>query len=325
MKVKRNYSGLLFILPFFIFYLAFHLYPIMYTFFLSLTRWDGFADPEFIGFHHYARIFSELYARLTGADTLDIPGGFWMAFVNTWRIWLPNITLQLVISLFLSAIFTNTRLRMRGIGFFRAVFYFPNLVTAASVGVLALLLLDWQHGAINQILYGPAANFPGGLYPSEFHILKDPVKAQFVISIIQTWKWFGVTMILLIAGMQGIPKTYYEAADLDGASAVQAFFKITLPLLMPVFSFVIVTSLIGGMQIFDIPLVFSRGTLAGQVGGETGKALTTMVFYMYANAFGLTQPNFGYAAAVSYMLFVLIALFSILYLKMITRVSRGEV
>jgi len=325
MKVKRNYTGLLFILPFFIFYITFHLYPIIYTFFLSLTKWDGFADPEFIGFHHYARIFTELGARLAGADKLDIPGEFWLSFINTWRIWLPNITMQLVISLFLGVIFTNTRLKMRGVGFFRAIFYFPNLVTAASVGILALVLLDWQYGAINQILHGPSSNFPGGMYPPEFHILMNPIRAQFVISIIQTWQWFGVTMILLMAGMQGIPKTYYEAADLDGASATQTFFKITLPLLMPVFTFVIITSLIGGMQIFDIPYVFLRGTMQGQVGGETSRALTTMVYYMYAQAFGLSQPNFGYAAAVSYMLFILIAIFSIIYLKMITRVSRGEV
>jgi len=325
MKHKKNYTGLFFILPFFIFYMTFHLYPVLYTFFLSLTKWDGFAEPEFIGFHHYARIFTELGARLAGADKMDIPGEFWMAFINTWRIWLPNIAIQLVISLFLGVIFTNTRLRMRGVGFFRAIFYFPNLVTAASVGILALVLLDWQHGVINQILHGPASTFPGGMYPPEFNMLTDSVKAQFVISIIQTWKWFGVTMILLMAGMQGIPKTYYEAADLDGASATQTFFKITLPLLKPVFTFVIITSLIGGMQIFDIPFIFLRGTLGGQMGGETRKALTTIVNYMYANAFGLSQPNFGYAAAVSYMLFVLIAIFSIIYLKMITRVSKGEV
>ncbi|MBN1798351.1 MAG: sugar ABC transporter permease [Spirochaetales bacterium] len=323
MKMQKKYIGLLFILPFFIFYITFNLYPVFYTFFLSLTKWDGFADPEFIGFHHYARIFTELGTRFAGADKLDVPGEFWLAFINTWRIWLPNIIMQLVIALFLGVIFTNTRLKMRGVSFFRAIFYFPNLVTAASVGILALVLLDWQHGAINQIIHGPAANFPGGSYPPELNILVNPMRAQMVVSIIQTWQWFGVSMILLMAGMQGIPKTYYEAADLDGASATQTFFKITLPLLMPVFTFVIVTSLIGGMQIFDIPFVFTTGTMVG-VGGETGKALTTMVLYMYRQAFGLTNPNFGYAAAISYMLFVLIGIFSIIYLKMITRVSRGE-
>jgi len=127
-----------------------------------------------------------------------------------------------------------------------------------------------------------------------------------------------------MAGMQGIPKTYYEAANLDGASTTQTFFKITLPLLMPVFTFVIITSLIGGMQIFDIPYVFTTGTIITGTGGETAKALTTMVLYMWRQAFGLTNPNFGYAAVVSYMLFVIIAVFSVIYLKMITRVSRGE-
>jgi cellobiose transport system permease protein len=323
MRLQKKYIGLLFVLPFFMFYIVFNLYPVVYSFFLSLTKWDGFGEPEFVGFQHYARLFIELGARFAGADKIDIPGEFWLAFINTWRIWLPNITLQLLIALFLGVIFTNTRLKIRGVGFFRAIFYFPNLVTAASIGILALVLLDWQHGAINQLVHGPAANFPGGQYPSEFNTLVDPVKAQFVVSIIQTWLFFGVSFILLMAGMQGIPKSYYEAADLDGASATRTFFKITLPLLMPVFTFVIITSLIGGMQIFDIPYVFTTGTLVG-IGGESSKALTTMVLYLYRQAFGLTNPNFGYAAAVSYMLFMLIAMFSIIYLKLVTRFSKGE-
>jgi ABC-type sugar transport system permease subunit len=82
--------------------------------------------------------------RVNGADKLDIPGEFWLAFLNTWRIWLPTIVMQLAIALFLSAVFTNTRLRMRGVGFFRALFYFPNLVAAVSVGIFAFIVLDWQ-------------------------------------------------------------------------------------------------------------------------------------------------------------------------------------
>jgi cellobiose transport system permease protein len=324
MRLQKKYIGLLFVLPFFIFYIAFNLYPVVYSFFLSLTKWDGFGEPEFVGFQHYARLFIELGARFAGADKIDIPGEFWLAFINTWRIWLPNITLQLLIALFLGVIFTNTRLKIRGVGFFRAIFYFPNLVTAASIGILALVLLDWQHGAINQLIHGPAATFPGGQYPPEFNIMVDPVRVQFAVSIIQTWLFFGVSFILLMAGMQGIPKSYYEAADLDGASATRTFFKITLPLLMPVFSFVIVTSLIGGMQIFDIPYVFTSGTLVG-IGGESTKALTTMVLYLYKQAFGLSNPNFGYAAAVSYILFMIIGVFSIIYLKLVTRFSKGEV
>jgi len=188
MKVKRKYIGLLFILPFFIFYFVFNLYPVVYTFFLSLTKWDGFADPELVGFHNYARLFTELGTRFMGMDKLDVPGEFWLAFVNTWRIWLPNIIMQLAIALFLGVIFTNTRLRMRGMGFFRAIFYFPNLVTAASIGILALVLLDWQHGAINQILHGPVSEYAGGQYPPEFNILANPIRAQLVVSIIQTWQ-----------------------------------------------------------------------------------------------------------------------------------------
>jgi cellobiose transport system permease protein len=315
--IRKKHIGILFILPFFIFYLVFQFYPVLFSLFLSFTDWDGFAEPVFTGFANYGRIFTELYARITGANLLDIPGEFWLAFVNTWRIWLPNIIMQLVIAMAVAVSFTNTRIKLKGAGFFRGIFYFPNLVTAASIGVLAMVVLDWQHGALNQLLFGDDKQ-------AYISWLADPVTAQFIISIIQTWMWFGYTMIILMAGLQGIPITYYEAAQLDGASVLRTFFRITLPLLLPILTFVVITSLIGGMQLFDIPYIIISRFKHGSVidfGTDTAKALSTSIYYMYNQAFGLTQPSFGYAAAVSYMLFVLIAFFSVLYLRLIKRVS----
>jgi len=323
MKAEKSYIGLILVIPFFFFFIAFILYPIIYTFYLSLTKWDGYQDPQFIGFHHYIRLFNELGARITGADKIDIPGEFWLTFINTWRIWLPNIIMQLSLAMFLAVIFTNTRLKLRGINFFRAVFYFPNLVTTASLGVLIVVLLNWQHGVINQILHGPASAFPGGMYPSGFNIFTKPFALSFVVSLVQTWQSFGVSTIIIISGIQGIPKTYYEAAGLDGASTRQAFFKITLPLLRPVLTFIIVTSIIGGMQIFDIPYIF-QDSGGGFITGETQKALTTMMLHIYSRSFGSTNSQFGYASAASYMLFLIIAISSVIYLMLIIRRSRGE-
>jgi len=295
---KRNYKNLLFVLPFFVFFLAFHLYPMLYTLFLSFTKYDGFKDPVLIGFKNYKDLIVNKY--------------FWNSFINTWKIWLPNIGLQLIIALFTANWLTNARLKIKNIGFFRAVFYFPNLVTAASIAVLFIVILDWQHGALNQILFKQET----GKY---IYWMVNPARTQFIISLIQTWMWFGVSMIILMAGIQSIPSTYYEAAVIDGATEGQIFFKITLPLLMPVLTYVVITSLIGGMQIFDIPFVVSIGP---GVVGEVEKALSTMVVYLYNT--GFRYNRMGYASSISYMLFIITVCFSVIYLR-ITKTSFGSV
>lgn len=294
MKLTRtNYRGLLFIAPFFIFYLIFNLYPIIHTLLLSFYHYDGYKEPVFIGIKNYLGLFVDKF--------------FWQSFFNTWKIWFPNIIMQLVLALLFSVLFTNIRLKIKGVGFYRAVFYFPNLVTAASIALLFVVVLDWQHGALNQILFGSDSS-------KYINWMIKPWRARMVVSIIQTWMWFGHSMILLMAGLQGIPSTYYEAAQIDGAKESQIFFRITLPLLMPILTYVVITSLIGGMQIFDIPYVISiTPGVAGT--GEAERALVTMVTYVYNTAFKYNR--LGYASAVSYLLFVIIALFSFIYLKII--------
>lgn len=295
MLKSKKYTGLKFVLPFFVVFLVFQLYPILYTFFLSFNKYDGFNDPEFVGFENYLNLFQDKY--------------FWLSFLNTWKIWLPNIILQLVIALLVAVLFTNYTLKVKFTGFFRAVFYFPNLVTAASIALLFNVLLDWQNGAVNQLLFGADKE-------SYVFWMNNPGIAQMAISLIQTWMWFGYSMILFVAGLMGIPKSYYEAASIDGASSVQAFFKITLPQLRPIIIYVVITSLIGGMQLFDIPQVITDGS------GEPSRSLMTAIMYMYNT--GFRYERFGYAASVSYLLFVMIIIFSVLYLKFIRRDEKGE-
>jgi len=291
---KKNYRNLLFVLPFFVFFLVFHFYPMLYTLFLSFTKYDRIKNPVLVGFQNYKNLIVDKY--------------FWNSFINTWKIWLPNIILQLIIALLIANWLTNARLKIKKVGFFRAVFYFPNLITAASIALLFILILDWQHGALNQILFGQEI----GKY---IYWMVNPVRLQFIISLIQTWRCFGVTTIILMAGIQGIPLTYYEAAVVDGATERQIFFKITLPLLMPILTYIIITGIIGGMQIFDVPFVISIG--AGVV-GEMDKALSTNVVYLYNTAFKYNRM--GYASSISYMLFILTICFSVIYLK-ITKTS----
>lgn len=291
---KKNYRNLLFVLPFFVFFLAFHLYPMLYTLFLSFTKYDGFRDPIFVGFNNY--------------KSLIVNKHFWNSFINTWKIWLPFFILHLIIALLIANWLTNTRLKIKNVGFYRAVFYFPNLVTAASIALLFIVILDWQHGALNQILFGKET----GKY---IYWMVNPARAQFIISLIQTWRVFGSTTIILMAGIQGIPLTYYEAAVVDGATDRQIFFKITLPLLIPVLTYVTISGFIGGMQIFDVPFIISIGP---GVAGEIDKALSTNVVYLYNTAFKYSRM--GYASSISYVIFILTICFSVIYLK-ITKTS----
>jgi len=291
---KKNYRNLLFVLPFFVFFLAFHLYPMLYTLFLSFTKYDGFMDPIFVGFNNY--------------KSLIVNKHFWNSFINTWKIWLPFFILHLIIALLIANWLTNTRLKIKKVGFYRAVFYFPNLVTAASIALLFIVILDWQHGALNQILFGKET----GKY---IYWMVNPARAQFIISLIQTWRCFGSTTIILMAGIQGIPLTYYEAAVVDGATDRQIFFKITLPLLIPILTYITISGFIGGMQIFDVPFIISIGP---GVAGEIDKALSTNIVYLYNTAFKYNRM--GYASSISYMLFILTICFSVIYLK-ITKTS----
>ncbi len=289
-----NRYGYLFILPFFIVFAVFSLYPILNTFFVSLTNEDMTRfDMDFVGFQNYIR---ELSTPL-----------FWKSFFNTWIIWLPNIIIQLAMALFLAVLLTNQRLKLKLAGGFRAIYFFPSLVTYASVAILAFTFTDWQSGILNQLLFGT------GEAARENYIfwLNDPNTARFIISIIQTWLWFGNSMILFMAGILAIPDSYFEAATVDGASSLNVFKCITFPLLTPVMIYIGITSLIGGMNMFDIPWIMTRGS------GGPDQSMMTTVMYMYNRAFSWSAIGSG--SSVAFLLFILTAIFSGFYLKFIIR------
>lgn len=284
--------GYWFILPFFLAFAIFWVIPIASTFVTSLTNED-FAQfgRDFVGFENYVQ-------ELTAV-------GFWRSFLNTWIIWLPNIILQIGTALFLAVVLTNSQFRVRGVGAFRAIFFFPNLVTVASIAILAYAVLDWQAGILNQVVFGtgPAAQ------DNYIFWLNDPIATRIVVALIQTWMWFGYTMILFMAGIQSIPKSLFEASIVDGASSMRIFRSITLPLLKPVMVYVIITSLIGGMNIFDLPWILTRGT------GGPNQSLTTVVVYLYNRAFRFYQLGSG--AAISYLLLFFTGIFAAIYLRFI--------
>lgn len=277
-----NKFGYLFILPFLIVFIIFSIYPIIRTLYLSFTSFNGFGDPTFIGIDNYVRVMD---------DKL-----FWAAFLSTVKIWGVNIILQLGLAFLLTIIFSDIKYKMKGLSVFRALFYLPNLISAASVAFLFKNLMDWQFGSFNQIL----VDF--GIISTKIDWLGQAGTAPLVVSVIGAWMWFGNSFIVLMAGVQGISKDYFEAATIDGAGRWTTFGKITLPLLKPILLYVAITSLIGGLQIFEIPFLITDGL------GKPFGSLNTMVMYLYNTAF--KYNNVGYAAAIAYVMFIIIAICS---------------
>jgi len=280
---SRDNWGWLFIAPFLIVFLTFSIYPVFRTLYLSFTDYSGFNQPTWTGVTNYTRVFK---------DQL-----FWEAFGNTLKIWGVNIVLQLGIAFLLTIIFSDIKYRMRGLSVFRALFYLPNLIAATSVAFLFKTLLDWKFGSVNQILTGL------GIVDAPVDWLGTPVLLRTVVGVIGAWMWFGNSFIMLMAGVQGINGDYFEAAAIDGAGRWRIFASITLPLLKPIMLYVAITSLIGGLQIFDIPYLVSLGNQ------KMTRSVNTAVMHLYNMAFKNRQ--IGYAGALAFILFFIICICSV--------------
>ncbi len=290
-KKNRNNVAYFFVLPFVAVFLIFSIYPVFRTLYLSFTSFKGFGDAAFSGLENYKRVLTDKF--------------FWRALGNTCKIWGVNIVVQLGLAFLLTIIFSDIKYRIKGLGIFRALFYLPNLIACTSVAFLFKTLLDWKFGSVNQILVN------SGITSTAINWLGSTSTAPYVISFISAWMWFGNSFIVLMAGVQGIPKDYYEAAAIDGAGRWKVFGRITLPLLKPILLYVFVTSLIGGLQMFDLPFLMADGGTAGNPSGT----LQTAVMYLYK--FGFQTRQVGYASAIAYTLFFIILIVSIIQFKLL--------
>lgn len=294
-KRDINKIAYLFVLPFVIVFLTFNVYPVLRTFYLSFTNYKGFGDPVWAGLDNYIRVFKDKF--------------FWKALGNTIKIWGVNIVLQLGLAFLLTMVFSDIKYKVRGLSVFRALFYLPNLIAATSVAFLFKTLLDWKYGSFNQLLLAL------GLIKEQVNWLGSTSTAPYVISVIGAWMWFGNSFIMLMAGVQGIPTDYFEAAAIDGAGRWKVFAKITIPLLRPIMLYVFVTSLIGGLQLFDLP--FLMNGVAPNTAGEPSGCLQTAVMYLYK--FGFETHQVGYASAIAYTLFFIILIVSVIQFKTLGR------
>jgi len=278
MTIKKNYYGYFFIAPFIIGFLIFGLYPIYNTFSLSFTDYTILSrHGEFIGWTNFQRLFADDF--------------FVTAIENTWVIWILNFLPQIGIAMLLSVWFTNGRLKLKGVGVWRALFFLPNLLMPAVVAALFFALFAY-YGPVNQFMVR------SGFLSEAAHFLENDSVARSLVVFIQWWTWFGQTIIIVMAGMTAIPLPLYEAAMVDGATSTQMFWRITVPLLKPILIFIFVTSLVGGMQMFDIPFLLTNGR------GGPGRAILTNNILMYLK-FSSSKGHIGAASSVGVLIFLM--------------------
>ena len=282
----------MFIAPFFLVYCFFQIWPLIYTFILSF-KGNQANNAAWVGFDNYSTIlFGQGMAQGSAATSAE----FFKALGNTFILWFGNFIPQILLSLLLAVWFTDAKVKLPGKGFFKVVMYMPNIITAASVAALYVNLFgDSKYYFVNATLMNMGMENP-------VQFVGDPVISKIMVMFIQTWLWFGNTMIMLMSGIMGINPSLFEAADIDGANSRQVFFKVTLPLLQPIMVYTLVTSMIGGLQMFDIPYLYHNGA-------NFSKELETVAVFIYFNFNKGTveQASYGYAGAASIIIFAITA------------------
>lgn len=270
--------GYLFILPFFITYFIFSLIPMIdtvrYSFFEYYRSGIKEIGPNFIGLENY---FSLLHSDMVKYGE------------NTLILWLIGFIPQIVIALILAAWFTDVRLKIRGKQFFKVVIYLPNLIMASAFALLFFTLFS-TNGPINSILMSI------GITKSPIDFMGSVLGTRSLIGLMNFLMWFGNTTIMLMAAIMGISMDVFEASDLDGCNSIQRFFYITLPMIRPILAYTLITSIIGGLQMFDVPQILTNG--------QGNPDRTSMTLIMFLNSH-LKSKNYGMAGALSVYLFII--------------------
>jgi multiple sugar transport system permease protein len=276
-RIMDNLSGYLFLAPAMAGYLIFIFGPIALSAVLSLFNYNLIQTPSFVGLGNFQRLFKDALAM--------------NAFRNTFKFLAILVPIHCILGLILAFLVSRTR-RLQGL--YRTSIYFPSIVTTASVTIAWAYIFSTDTGVINYFL-----RLLGG---TNVKWLTDPTMAYVTIALFSFWKFIGTTFLYYYIGLKNIPETYYEAAQIDGASTVRIFFSVTLPLLTPTAFFVVVTNVIGVFQIFDEPFLLTSG--------GPGSATRTVALEIYERAF--LQTKIGYGATISFMLFLIILAVTIL-------------
>jgi cellobiose transport system permease protein len=289
-------SPYLYVAPFFLIFAAFGLFPLGYTAYVSMNDWDllDAGGHTWVGFDNYGRLFDDPY--------------FWNALRNTLSIWVLSTVPQLCLALGLAHIL-NYRMRMRT--FFRLAVVLPNVASVAAVAIIFAQLFGRDFGIVNWVL---------GLFGVENIDWRSSTLASHVaIASMVAWRWAGYNALIYLAAMQAIPGDLYEAAAIDGAGWWQQFRHVTIPMLRPTIIFTVILSTIGGFQLIAEPLLFDAPP--GNTTGGSDRQFQTLGLLLYE--LGFREFRFGYASAVAWSLFLIIAVFAVVNYYLVSRRIRA--
>lgn len=281
MHNRDGLSAFFFLTPTMIIFLTFILFPVLFSFYLSFQEWNMFSnEATYVGFDNYSKMFQS--------------DEFWSVLKNTLFFTLGTVPLNMALSL-LIAIALNKKIK--GKKFLRTAFFAPVIISPVAAAVIWRWIYDPNYGLLN---YGISQFGIGSI-----NWLNDPTAAMFALIIMAVWKTFGINMVLFSAGLQGIPETYYEAAEIDGAGTWSKFWNITVPMLAPTTFFIMIMSMITSFQVFDLVYVLTSG---GPLGSTK-----VLVFFVYEYAFKFFEM--GYASAAAYVLFVILIILTMVQVR----------
>jgi ABC-type sugar transport system permease subunit len=284
-EIRRNIWPYIFISPFFILFAIFGLFPYLYAFVLSFADWDGISPLKWVGLANYQQLLTDPV--------------WWLSLYNS--VWLLVVTsLNLVIALVLAFILNSGLVRFKEV--YRTAFFTPIVASSVAVSMVFVSLFGLNYGLLNWVLSLV------GIPPIDW--LGTAIWVKPAIALVVIWRYFGWNTVIYLAGLQSIPTELYEAARVDGARWRDVFLHITLPLMRPVITFTVILSIIGALQLFEEPAMLTGGPFSNGLGGPDRAGLT-VVLNLYQTAFSFTQ--FGYAAAMSVGLFLIIVVFSYFY------------
>lgn len=299
---RRNLWPYLFCLPFIAAYCVFNLYPMLYSFQLSFFDWNGIGQKTFIGVKNYITLFTK--------DPL-----FFKSLKNTVILMAFSTPITVLLGLAVAYLLFDIK---RGRRIYQTINFFPYITTPVAIGFIFSYLFDWQSGYINKLLMWL------GIVKEPYFWLGDSVASKVIIIIMVVWRWMGYYMVIYLAAMTSLSPEVTEAASMDGAGKFTIFTRIIVPMLRNTTNFLLITSLIGGLQMFEEPKLLFGGWAAlgsGQTGGPGYTALTT-VWKFYNDSFGL-DSRLGYGSAIAYSLFVIIVTFTIIAFRL-TRERRDK-
>ena len=293
--VRYNKWGYIFLIPFVLVYVIFQLIPLVSTIYNSF--FENYrvglmqVGPTWVGLENYKTIFSDV-SLLKYTE-------------NTLIMWVIGFIPQIIVSLLLGQWFSDVRLKLKGSRFFKTVIYLPNLIMASAFSMLFFALFS-DVGPINAIL------IKMGIATQEnpVRFFSNVWATRGLVGFMNFLMWFGNTTIILMAGIMGIDTSLFEAAEVDGASSWQRFYRITLPLLKPILIYVIITSMIGGIQMFDVPQILTNGS------GAPAESTKTLIMYLNQQ---LYSKNYGLGGALSVFLFIITAILSLIIYSVMYR------